>query len=219
MSKNNAFEIPNFGDAAQFLISSEDSSSVFPDTREVRYWDDRASRVFYIDYEIQDDYSLVELTKEIIAINRHDAKCNLPPEKRTPIIINIFSYGGDLLQAFNFVDVLLASQTPVYTVALGAVMSAAFLIFVAGKKRFAFNHSSLLIHSGSAQLQGTAEQINESAKNYKDQVTQMKDYILERTEIPERVFNKNKKNDWYLTTKEIKDYKIADIVTSLDEIV
>jgi ATP-dependent protease ClpP protease subunit len=90
---------------------------------------------------------------------------------------------------------------------------------VAGKKRFAFNHSSLLIHSGSAQLQGTAEQINESAKKYKDQIAQMKDYILERTEIPEKVFNKNKKDDWYLTTKEIKDYKIADIVTSLDEIV
>ena len=48
-------------------------------------------------------------------------------------------------------------------------MSAGFLIFLSGKKRYAFSHTSMLVHSGSAAFQGTAEQIEEAQKNYKKQ--------------------------------------------------
>ena len=33
------------------------------------YWKDRTNRTFYIDYEIDDDYSLLELAKVIIQMN------------------------------------------------------------------------------------------------------------------------------------------------------
>lgn len=39
----------------------------------------------------------------------------------------------------------------------------------------------MLVHSGSAAFQGTAEQIEEAQKNYKKQIEQMKSYILDNT--------------------------------------
>ena len=63
------------------------------------------------------------------------------------------------------------------------------------------------------------DKIEEAQKNYKKQLDNMKTYILERTEIDEKTFNKNKNKDWYLSFEELERYRIVDkIITSFDEI-
>ena len=48
----------------------------------------------------------------------------------------------------------------------------------------------------------------------------MKTYILERTEIDEKTFNKNKNKDWYLTSDELLKYKVIDdVITDLSVII
>ena len=59
----------------------------------------------------------------------------------------------------------------------------------------------MLIHEGSAAFQGTAAEIEQAQKNYRKQLDEMKEYILERTAISEAIFNKNKSKDWYLTPR------------------
>ena len=172
------------------------------------YWKARENRTFYIDYEIEEDYSLIELSKIIIQMNMEEK--DIPRDELKPIYLFIHSYGGDLEQSLVFCDLLISSRIPIVTIAMGAAMSCGFLIFLAGGKKYAFKHSSLLAHSGSAGFQGTAEQIEEAQKNYKKQLAQMKEYIWSRTEIPEKVFNKNKSKDWYLTTGELTDFKVVD---------
>ena len=152
------------------------------------YWKARENRVFYIDYEIDEDYNLVELSKIIIQMNMEEM--SIPKDQLKPIYLFIHCYGGDLAQGYQFCDLCKASRIPIITVTMGVAMSCGFLIFLAGQKRYAFKHSSLLIHSGSAGFQGTAEQIEQAQKNYKKQLDQMKDYILENTDINERTFNK-----------------------------
>jgi ATP-dependent Clp protease protease subunit len=181
------------------------------------YWKARENRTFYIDYEIEEDYSLIELSKIIIQMNMEEK--DIPKDELKPIYLFIHSYGGDLEQSLMFCDLLISSRIPIVTVAMGVAMSCGFLIFLAGGKKLAFKHSSLLAHSGSAGFQGTAEQIEEAQKNYKKQLAQMKEYILSRTEIPEKVFNKNKSKDWYLTVEELTSYKVVDkIVENFDDI-
>ena len=51
----------------------------------------------------------------------------------------------------------MSSRIPIITVAMGAAMSAGFIIFLSGHKKYAFKHSQLLVHSGSAGFHGTAE--------------------------------------------------------------
>ena len=47
----------------------------------------------------------------------------------------------------------------------------------------------------------------------------MHDYILEKTSITQKLFNKNKGKDWFISDDEQVKYGIADkIVTSMDEI-
>ena len=65
----------------------------------------------------------------------------------------------------------------------------------------------------------TAEQIEEAQKNYKKQINAMKEYILSRTEMDEKTFNKNKSKDWYLTVDELEKFKVATIIDSFDFIV
>ena len=199
----------------QILNDAQSDKYISPD--EYTYWKSRENRTFYVDYEIDECYSLIELGKIIIQMNIEEK--DIPKDELKPIYIWTHSYGGDLEQAFWFCDLLMSSRIPIVTIAMGAAMSAGFLIFCAGHKRYAFKHSQLLVHSGSAGFQGTAEQIEEAQKNYKKQLNEMKIYILERTNIDEKVFNKNKAKDWYLTADELVKYNVVDkLVNSFEDI-
>ena len=192
----------------EFMIPQELKEITLPSPEELSYWNLRKNRVFTIDYEIDECYSLIELSKVIIQMNFEEK--DVPENQLKPIYLFIHSYGGEIDQANYFCDLIEASRIPIVTIAMGAAMSAGFLIFLAGKRRYAFKHSQLLVHSGSAGFQGTAEQIEEAQKNYKKQLEGMKKYILEKTSIDEKTFNKNKAKDWYLTSEELVKYKIVD---------
>jgi ATP-dependent Clp protease, protease subunit len=187
-----------------------------PSPEDYTYWKSRESRTFYIDYEIDEDYSLVELSKIIIQMNIEEKDVENPK----PIRIFLHSYGGDIEQALYFCDLVKSSRIPIITIGMGVAMSAGFLIFLAGKERYAFEHTSMLVHSGSAAFQGTAEQIEEAQKNYKKQIEQMKSYILANTNIDEKTFNKNRNKDWYLSSDELLKYGIIDeVITDLSVII
>lgn len=200
-------EIPLVGDIKENQL---------PSPEEYTYWKDRKNRTFYIDYEIDEAYCLVELAKIIIQMNIEEKDIENPD----PIRLFIHSYGGDIEQALFFCDLVKASRIPIITIGMGVAMSAGFLIFLSGKKRFAFSHTSMLVHSGSAAFQGTAEQIEEAQKNYKKQIEQMKSYILDNTTIDEKTFNKNRNKDWYLSSDELLKYGIIDeVITDLTTII
>ena len=131
----------------------------------------------------------------------------------------IYSYGGDLDQCNGLLDIIAASRIPIVTISMGVCMSAGFMLFLAGHRRYAFKHSNMMVHEGSAAFSGTAEQIEEAQKNYKKQINAMKEYILSRTEMDEKTFNKNKSKDWYLTVDELEKFKVATIIDSFDSIV
>lgn len=201
------------------------SQMELPDKDDLDYYLARENRVFYIEGVIyrdpDSDYSSVaQLIKTIININAEDA--GIPVEERKPILILEDSIGGNLDIAFSISDVIQASITPVYTIALSAVMSAAFIVFLSGHKRFVFSHSQLLCHQGRLEgMSGTPEEIAAATKNYKDTINKMRDYILDRTTIDPKVFAKNQKKDWYISPKEAvsESFGIADkIITSLSDV-
>lgn len=206
----------DFGSLMLPLIG-ETKSSEIPAPDEYNYWCLRKKRQFFIDYEIMDDYSLIELGKTIIQMNVEEM--SIPKEQLEPIYIWVFSYGGELDQAFCFCDICEASRIPIITVSMGVAMSAGFLIFLSGSKRYALKHSRMLVHSGSAGFQGTAEQIEEAQKDYKKQLNSMKEFILERTDIDAKSFGRNKAKDWYLSGDDLVKYKVVDkLIDNIEEI-
>lgn len=198
-------------------ILSETKSEDYISPEDFTYWKSRENRTFYVDYEIDECYLLIELGKIIIQMNIEEK--DIPKKDLKPIYLWIHCYGGDLSQANALIDIIDASRIPIITIAMGVAMSAGFMIFLAGHKRYAFKHSNLMVHEGSAAFSGTAEQIEEAQKNYRKQINQMKNYILSRTSIDEKTFNKNKSKDWYLTSEQLVKYKVVTkIIDNFDDI-
>ena len=197
------------------LDSAKSENYISPE--EFTYWKSRENRTFYVDYEIDETYELIELGKIIIQMNMEEK--DIPKKELKPIYLWIHSYGGDLEQCHAMIDIIEASRIPIITIAMGVAMSAGFMLFLSGHKKYAFKHSNLMVHEGSAAFAGTAEQIEQAQKNYKKQIDGMKKYILERTNIDEKTFNKNKSKDWYLTADELIRYNVADkLIESFDDI-
>lgn len=192
-----------------------DASPSMPNPDEYLYWKLKENRTYWIDFEITDNYDLLTLAKEIIRINIEESNVNSPK----PITLYIHSYGGDLDQAQFFCDLIEASNVPIITVAAGVAMSAGLLIFLSGTKRYAFRHSQLLIHQGSASFSGTADEIKSAQESYEKKLKRMEDYILSHTSIDKRLFDKKKSSDWYVSGDELITYGIANkIIESFSDI-
>ena len=191
-------------------------SGIVPDSDDVSRLDLEGQRKIWLDDDI--GYNVIEIQRLIMRWNIADK--GVAPELRKPIWLYIMSYGGDLDYMWSLIDTIEMSKTPVYTVNVGVAASAASLIFLAGHKRFMLPKSNLIIHEGSAQLAGDAIKVMDQSESYKQQLKQMKDYILERTEIPRNQLMRKRSNDWFVDAKYCLENKACDaIVTTLDEII
>lgn len=197
------------------MIPKELTDVHLPDPDILRYYKDYDDRVIYVDDDITDN--TFEITKQIYEYNRADK--NLPVEERKPIVIFIYSYGGDVHQGYALISAITASKTPVYTVNAGIAMSMGALLLLAGHKRYAMKYSTAMLHPGSSQQVGDYEQIQESQKNYKRTVEMMADYIVERTNITKKKLSSNWTKDWYIRADEQKELGIvSEIIDNLDEV-
>ena len=173
--------------------------------------------MYYINDEINEE--TLEIQKDIITINIEDRDKKV--EDRKPIIILINSPGGYLQETMSVAQSMIMSKTPVITVNIGSAYSGGSLLLMAGHKRYAFKYSKAMVHSGGTSgMAGTYEQTEAAQKIYKKQIDEMGKYILERTNIPETLFKKNKTKDWYMDHDEQVKYGLVDsIIESLDEII
>lgn len=189
--------------------------SPLPNLNEYETYLDLNDRIIYIDFDIDD--TLIEYSRRIIRWNRQDK--DIPIEERKPIKVLVNSYGGSLDSCLHFIDTLLLSKTPVYTYNVGVAMSAGFYIMLAGSQRFAYPNAQFLIHSGSGGATGTYEQSKSQMEHYTRCVELLKKYVLDRTTIPEKTYNKKRSTEWFIWAKDAIELGIIHgLVSSLDEI-
>lgn len=184
--------------------------SKYPTPEEYTFWQSYKNRTFYIDYEIGEGYELVELGKQIIQMNMEEMF--IAKEQLKPIYLFVYSYGGDLEQTYGLIGIIESSRIPIITINMGVAMSAGFLLLLSGHHRYTFKHSTAMVHQGKAGFSGTPDEIAEAQKSYNKQLDRMKSYILSRTMISEKEFNKKRKNDWYLTDNEQVKYGVVDSI-------
>ena len=192
------------------------SNHSLPDSDLVSHWVLETSRKFFFDVDVGED--LLAFQRLVLRWNMEDR--GIPPEQRKPIWLYIFSYGGDIDYMWMTLDVIKTSATPIFTVNLGVAASAAALIFVSGKKRFMMPNARVIIHEGSAQLAGDAVKVMDQSESYKKQLKQMKEFILENTEIPRAQLLKRRNHDWELDANYCIENKACDkIISTMDDII
>lgn len=202
-------------EALSQILSAVSGDSYFPDPDYLAYHQLLRDRVIYIEMPI--DEPMLRIHKQILMWNAEDK--GIPPEARKPIRIVIMSYGGSADYMWMIVDAIRGSKTPVYTYNIGAAHSSAGLIFMAGHQRFMTPNATMIIHEGSAGFEGDAGKVLDASESYKKVLKKMKDYILERTEIPKATLNRKKANDWELNADDCLKFKVCDkIIKSIDDI-
>lgn len=214
LNKNNT-GTGNLLEELQIAIPTKIANLKLPEPDLLNYYKLKENRIFWIDFDI--DESIDEVCKDILQINMEDI--NIPVEERKPIKLFIYSRGGDGQACFMLLDVIKLSKTPVYTINAGISMSAGALILLAGHKRFCLKNSICLIHSGSGGATGTYEQTASQMKDYEHFVNRMREYIMERSTIDQKTFNKHKSHEWYIYADEQLKFGIVhEIVEDLDQI-
>lgn len=113
----------------------------------VNYWRLAENRIFYIDYEINEN--VLEIQKAIININIEDR--DIEPSQRKPIIIFLDTPGGLLAETMSLAQTMIISKTPIITVNICTAYSGGALLLLAGHKRYALKYSKAMIHTGSIQ--------------------------------------------------------------------
>lgn len=77
-------------------------------------------------------------------------------DKQKTLHLYINSVGGDLYHALGLIDVMRLSKNPIQTIGVGAIMSAAFLIFASGEKghRYVTRNCGIMCHQYSDTYEG-----------------------------------------------------------------
>jgi len=201
----------------QVLVEIPDiAKDILPEPENLNFYKLYQKRIIYVMGEI--DSWVLEISKMIQIANIEDA--GKPIEERVPVKIFVFSQGGEDQASWNFVDFVAASKTPVYTVNAGMCLSNGLTLLMAGHKRFALKHSTGMYHSGSARIEGIKEQVDAATKYIASQDKIYEKWFLDHCKIDQKLFNRKKKTDWYMTADEMFEYGIVDkIIDSLDEVI
>lgn len=143
---------------------------------------------------------------------------NLRPTQNKTLTLYINSTGGDLYQAFALIDIMQHSQLPIRTIGIGAVMSAAFLIFASGDQgeRFAAPNTSFMCHQFSSGTDAKYHDLKAEVKEHETLNSRMVDILKDATALAPSVIKKKllPASDVYLTAQEVIDLGVADHLLS-----
>lgn len=175
---------------------------------------DLKERRLYLNAEV-DEAVFDTLVYNIMRYNAQDK--GIPVEERKPIFLFINSPGGNVSDGYGLIDAIVQSKTPVYTVNQAMCASMAFLIFIAGDKRYTMPHSEFLMHDGSGFCMDSTAKLKDRLEFETNQLERMtKNYILERTNISEELYNKRYRMEWYFLPEEAKDLGVATHIIGVD---
>lgn len=179
------------------------------------YYRDEEDRTFWLDDDI--DASTLDLIKMIVRCNKEDK--DIPVEDRKPIKIMIDSGGGEIQVMLAIIKAIKMSKTPVYTIVYCFAMSAAAQILAAGHKRYAFPGTCVMVHSGSAGMSGTMEQVESQKKYVEAIVKRANSEFVNCTKIDAKTLKRKGASDWYMDEDEALKFGIVDeIIQGYDDL-
>jgi len=140
---------------------------------------------------------------------------NYDKQPRT-LTLYINSVGGDLYQAFALVDVMTASALPIRTVGIGAIMSAAFLIFTSGThgQRVIARNTGIMCHQYSDSPEGKHHDLKAQMGEGERCNKRMSDILCKATGLTATKIKAQllRESDVYLTAEEAVSLRIADSI-------
>lgn len=192
-----------------FSIMEEMGTGIYDDL--MKYYTDR--RVLIINKDI--DNSVIE-SYAIRILRWNDEDKNILPEKRHPITLLIHSCGGDLFSTLFLIDIIKQSKTPICTVGMGLVASAAYYIYINGHKRLAFENTVFLQHDGTISIADSNSKVKDFIAFNDLMEERIKESILSRTKIDADFYDKTFDKEYYFFADKGKELGVVDKIIGQD---
>ena len=142
-------------------------------------------------------------------------------EGNDPITIYINSPGGDVDGGFAIYDMIRFISSPVRTVGIGLVASAAVIVLLAAEKehRYGFANSTYIIHQPMTEMRGVAADIEIHAQNM-EHCRQMTDSIIAQAcgRSIEEVHRDTERDHWIYSQGAVEYGLISRVITTKDEL-
>jgi ATP-dependent Clp protease, protease subunit len=135
-------------------------------------------------------------------------------EKDIKIYIN--SPGGSVTAGMAIYDTMQYVKCDVSTICVGMAGSMAAVLLASGSsgKRFALPNSEILLHQVMGGARGQASEIEITARQILKIKDRLNKIIAKHTKQPLEKIQKDTDRDFYLSSKEAKDYGVIDEVIS-----
>lgn len=176
---------------------------------EYQYWKGLQERKIYFNDEV--DMTIInKITHNIIRWNEEDDKDNIPVNERKKITIYISSNGGCVVSGLSVLDAIKASKTKIVTIGVGVCASMGALLLIGGHERKCYRNTTILLHDGSLSLSSSAKKARDTMQYYESLEERIKKFIIERTNIPEELYNEKSDSEWYMFGDQALNYSIVD---------
>ena len=183
------------------------------DMHDIFYLKDLQQRKLFINEGICEE-SVSEIVQHIMQYNREDY--DIDPDKRKPILLYISSNGGSVDAGFELIDVIESSKTPVYTINVGYQYSMAFLIGIAGHKRFATKNAKYLMHDGSSFVWDSGAKVQDQVRFQERVNDRVKDYVISHSNVTSEEYDGKFRVEWYMFSDEAKEKGFVDYIIGED---
>lgn len=180
---------------------------------ELFYLKDLKQRKLFLNEDIE-QFTIANIVKHIMQFNKEDE--GVEPEIRKPILLYVTSNGGEVDSGFELIDVIMSSQTPVYTINLGYQYSMGFLIGLAGHKRFATKNAKFLMHDGSNFVWDSGMKAQDRMEFQKKIEERIKQYVMSRSAVTNEEYESKLRVEWYLFADEAKEKGFVDYIIGED---
>ena len=167
-------------------------------------------RIIFLGTQI-DDYTANVIQAQLLYLDNSD------PGKDISIYIN--SPGGSVYAGLGIYDTMQYIGSDISTICTGMAASMAAVLLVAGEKdkRFALQHSRVMIHQPMGGAQGQASDIEITAREIQKLKKELYTIIAEHSGNDyEKVWNDSDR-DYWMTTQEACQYGMIDKVLIRDK--
>lgn len=162
-------------------------------------------RIIFLGTQI-DDYTANVIQAQLLYLDSSD------PGKDISIYIN--SPGGSVYAGLGIYDTMQYISSDVKTICTGMAASMAAVLLVAGEKgkRFALNHSRVMIHQPMGGAQGQASDIEITAREIQKLKKELYTIISNHSGVQFKKVEKDSDRDYWMTSAEAKQYGMIDEV-------
>lgn len=164
-------------------------------------------RIIFLGTQV-DDYTANVIQAQLLYLDSAD--------QGKDISIYINSPGGSVYAGYGIYDTMQFISSDVTTICTGVAASMAAVLLVAGapKKRFALNHSRVMIHQPLGGVQGQASDIEITAREIAKIKLELNTIISNHTGKSIEEVARDSDRDFWMSSTEAKEYgMIDDILT------